>query len=103
MTKEAVCITDTPSDFCISSRNIYLQATSPVAPPVTGRSQTKIEKRSGNTLYQELAFHDTEANIAEGDDGADITGKFVVFSLLYNTKIPYILEKKTCTNQAFPY
>ncbi|CAH0684325.1 unnamed protein product [Chilo suppressalis] len=55
------------------------QATSPVAPPnsSTGKSQTKSEKRSGNTLYQELAFHDTEANIAEGDDGADITGSWV--------------------------
>ncbi|XP_060809868.1 JNK-interacting protein 3 isoform X2 [Amyelois transitella] len=55
------------------------QATSPVAPPnsSTGKSQTKSEKRSGNTLYQELAFHDTESNIVEGDDGADITGSWV--------------------------
>ncbi|XP_039763202.1 JNK-interacting protein 3 isoform X2 [Pararge aegeria] len=55
------------------------QATSPVAPPNanTGRSQTKSEKRSGNTLYQELAFHDTEANINEVDDGADFTGSWV--------------------------
>ncbi|XP_052746804.1 JNK-interacting protein 3 isoform X2 [Bicyclus anynana] len=57
------------------------QATSPVAPPksasTTGKSQTKSEKRSGNTLYQELAFHDTEANMAEGDDGADFTGSWV--------------------------
>ncbi|RVE47415.1 hypothetical protein evm_007925 [Chilo suppressalis] len=58
---------------------MIFQATSPVAPPnsSTGKSQTKSEKRSGNTLYQELAFHDTEANIAEGDDGADITGSWV--------------------------
>lgn len=41
----------------------------------TGRSQTKSEKRSGNTLYQELAFHDTDAGLADGDDGADITGQ----------------------------
>ncbi|XP_030040347.1 JNK-interacting protein 3 isoform X5 [Manduca sexta] len=55
------------------------QATSPVAPPNsnTGKSQTKSEKRSGNTLYQELAFHDTDASIAEGDEGADITGSWV--------------------------
>ncbi|XP_053623677.1 JNK-interacting protein 3 isoform X2 [Plodia interpunctella] len=55
------------------------QATSPVAPQNSsvGRSQTKSEKRSGNTLYQELAFHDTESNINEGDDGADITGSWV--------------------------
>ncbi|CAH2104031.1 unnamed protein product [Euphydryas editha] len=52
------------------------QATSPVAPPA-GRSQTKSEKRSGNTLYQELAFHDTDVTIAEGDEGADITGSWV--------------------------
>ncbi|CAK1554600.1 unnamed protein product [Leptosia nina] len=56
------------------------QATSPVAPPSTntGKSQTKSEKRSGNTLYQELAFHDTDANIVEGDDGdVPITGSWV--------------------------
>ncbi|KAI8431110.1 hypothetical protein MSG28_001165 [Choristoneura fumiferana] len=56
------------------------QATSPVAPPnasSVSKSQTKSEKRSGNTLYQELAFHDTDASMAEGDDGADITGSWV--------------------------
>ncbi|XP_012549032.3 JNK-interacting protein 3 isoform X1 [Bombyx mori] len=57
------------------------QATSPVALPNSniGKSQTKSEKRSGNTLYQELAFHDTDASIAEsqGDEGADITGSWV--------------------------
>ncbi|XP_050360930.1 JNK-interacting protein 3 isoform X2 [Nymphalis io] len=54
------------------------QATSPVAPPTGGsRSQTKSEKRSANTLYQELAFHDTDVTIAEGDEGADITGSWV--------------------------
>ncbi|XP_063837359.1 JNK-interacting protein 3 isoform X3 [Ostrinia nubilalis] len=54
------------------------QATSPVTPQNAnaGKSQTKSEKRSANTLYQELAFHDTE-NITEGDDGADITGSWV--------------------------
>ncbi|XP_047524106.1 JNK-interacting protein 3 isoform X2 [Pieris napi] len=53
------------------------QATSPVAPPPsTGKSQTKSEKRSANTLYQELAFHDTDTSIVEGDDG-DITGSWV--------------------------
>lgn len=53
------------------------QATSPVATPNapnTGKSQTKSEKRSGNTLYQELAFQDVDPGIAEGED-ADITGK----------------------------
>ncbi|XP_063372894.1 JNK-interacting protein 3 [Cydia amplana] len=55
------------------------QATSPVAPNQSSvsKSQTKSEKRSGNTLYQELSFHDTDASIAEGDDGADITGSWV--------------------------
>ncbi|KAJ8736915.1 hypothetical protein PYW07_000186 [Mythimna separata] len=55
------------------------QATSPVAPPNasnTGKSQTKSEKRSGNTLYQELAFQDVDPGIAEGEDG-DITGSWV--------------------------
>lgn len=55
------------------------QATSPVAPPNapnTGKSQTKSEKRSGNTLYQELAFQDVDPGIAEGED-ADITGSWV--------------------------
>ncbi|XP_068621109.1 JNK-interacting protein 3 isoform X5 [Battus philenor] len=55
------------------------QATSPVAPPNanTGRSQTKSEKRSGNTLYQELAFQESDAIIAEGDDFTDVTGSWV--------------------------
>ncbi|CAH0703273.1 unnamed protein product [Spodoptera exigua] len=55
------------------------QATSPVAPPNapnSGKSQTKSEKRSGNTLYQELAFQDVDPGIAEGED-ADITGSWV--------------------------
>ncbi|XP_032527218.2 JNK-interacting protein 3 isoform X3 [Danaus plexippus] len=55
----------------------HSQATSPVTPQApAGRSQTKSEKRSGNTLYQELAFHDTDGGV-EGDDGADITGSWV--------------------------
>ncbi|XP_045509652.1 JNK-interacting protein 3 isoform X3 [Colias croceus] len=55
------------------------QATSPVAPPSTntGKSQTKSERRCGNTLYQELAFHDTDATMVDGDDGGDITGSWV--------------------------
>ena len=32
------------------------------------------ETRTGNTLYQELSFQDSEA-IADVDEGADITGK----------------------------
>ncbi|XP_075991589.1 JNK-interacting protein syd isoform X3 [Anticarsia gemmatalis] len=55
------------------------QATSPVAPlnaPNTGKSQTKSEKRSGNTLYQELAFQDVDPGIVEGED-TDITGSWV--------------------------
>nr|CAD7430872.1 unnamed protein product [Timema monikensis] len=38
-----------------------------------GRTKTKKEQRSGNTLYQELSFQDAEA-LGEMDDGADITG-----------------------------
>lgn len=52
-----------------------IQATSPVAPLNSGKSQTKSEKRSGNTLYQELSFQDMDANMVEGDESADITGK----------------------------
>lgn len=59
------------------------QATSPVAPPNSGKSQTKSEKRSGNTLYQELSFHDIDASMVEGDESADITGKY---TLVYNLR-----------------
>jgi hypothetical protein len=31
------------------------------------------EKRTGNTLYQELSFQDSEA-LGDVDEGADITG-----------------------------
>ncbi|KDR19135.1 JNK-interacting protein 3 isoform X3 [Zootermopsis nevadensis] len=41
-----------------------------------GRSKTKKEQRSGNTLYQELSFQDAEA-LVEMDEGADITGSWV--------------------------
>ena len=32
------------------------------------------EKRTGNTLYQELSFQDSEA-LGDVDEGADITGE----------------------------
>ncbi|XP_026280597.1 C-Jun-amino-terminal kinase-interacting protein 4 isoform X4 [Frankliniella occidentalis] len=41
-------------------------------PPPGGKSHTKREQRSGNTLYQELSFQDVEA-LGEMDEGADIT------------------------------
>ncbi|XP_013179392.1 PREDICTED: JNK-interacting protein 3 isoform X3 [Papilio xuthus] len=51
------------------------QATSPVAPQAsTGRSHTKSEKRSANTLYQELAFQDSDPVV---EDETDITGNWV--------------------------
>lgn len=53
-----------------------------MAPANASKSQTKSEKRSGNTLYQELAFHDTDASIAEGEEGGDITGNLALFSIL---------------------
>lgn len=43
----------------------------PPAQPA-GKSHTKREQRSGNTLYQELSFQDVEA-LGEMDEGADIT------------------------------
>lgn len=55
------------------------QATSPVVQPTwrVGKSQTKSEKRSGNTLYQELSFHDSDSNVVENEEGSDITGSWV--------------------------
>lgn len=47
-----------------------LTSTTIVSP--IGRSKTKKEQRSGNTLYQELSFQDAEA-LGEMDEGADIT------------------------------
>ncbi|XP_065226364.1 JNK-interacting protein 3 isoform X2 [Planococcus citri] len=44
--------------------------------PAAGKSHTKREQRSGNTLYQELSFQDAEA-LGEMDDGVDITGSWV--------------------------
>lgn len=41
-----------------------------------GRSTTKREQRSGNTLYQELSFQDAEA-LGDADDSGDITGSWV--------------------------
>lgn len=41
-----------------------------------GRSTTKREQRSGNTLYQELSFQDAEA-LGDPDDSGDITGSWV--------------------------
>lgn len=46
---------------------VHLQ---PPAPASTGRSTTKNEKRSANTLYQELSFQDNE----ESEEN-EVTGK----------------------------
>ena len=35
------------------------------------------ETRTGNNLYQELSFQDSEA-LGDVDEGADITGKFSI-------------------------
>ncbi|XP_075229988.1 JNK-interacting protein syd isoform X4 [Lycorma delicatula] len=52
----------------------------PPPPPIVttpvGKSHTKREQRSANTLYQELSFQDAEA-LGEMDEGADITGSWV--------------------------
>ncbi|XP_054274802.1 JNK-interacting protein 3-like isoform X4 [Macrosteles quadrilineatus] len=57
-----------------------LSEDAPAPPPAVttpvGRSHTKRETRSGNTLYQELSFQDAEA-LGEMDEGADITGSWV--------------------------
>ncbi|XP_071743155.1 JNK-interacting protein 3 isoform X6 [Lepeophtheirus salmonis] len=45
----------------------------PTTPVKMGLSQTKVETRTGNTLYQELSFQDADA-LGDVDEGADITG-----------------------------
>nr|CAD7260769.1 unnamed protein product [Timema shepardi] len=52
-----------------------------------GRTKTKKEQRSGNTLYQELSFQDAEA-LGEMDDGADITGQ--VYTSLLSCPTPWL-------------
>lgn len=54
--------------------------TSPVveklATTLGGKSRTdREERRSANTLYQEISFQDADA-LGEMDEGADITGNF---------------------------
>ncbi|CAB4062458.1 SPAG9 [Lepeophtheirus salmonis] len=44
----------------------------PTTPVKMGLSQTKVETRTGNTLYQELSFQDADA-LGDVDEGADIT------------------------------
>lgn len=44
----------------------------PAPPPSAGRSTTKNEKRSANTLYQELSFQDNE----ESEEN-EVTGKCI--------------------------
>lgn len=41
--------------------------TSPIAPHIAGRSTTKSEKRSANTLYQELSFQDDQLESEENE------------------------------------
>lgn len=55
---------------------ILFQATSPVTPSNSnvGKSKKKSEQRSGNTLYQELAFPDTDTSMVEGEENNYITG-----------------------------
>lgn len=49
-----------------------------IATTPSGRSRTEREQRSGNTLYQELSFQDADA-LGEMDEGADITGYYLIF------------------------
>lgn len=84
------------SKTCFQEYNVVLfQATSPVTPQNNvvsgGRSQTKREQRSGNTLYQELSFHDADSNLNEGDDSADITGYLTPFALPTLTNSVHLL------------
>lgn len=57
-------LSPTSKDSSPETEDLPLQA--------SGKSHTKREQRSGNTLYQELSFQDVEA-LGEMDEGADIT------------------------------
>merc|ERR1712083_908942 len=65
------------------SNDPSIGAATPTTPstPIMCQSHTKSETRSstGNNLYQELSFHDTDA-LGEIDEGADLTGGFVLAS-----------------------
>ena len=52
------------------------------------------ETRTGNNLYQELSFQDSEA-LCDVDEGADITGKSNI-SQIFALKLYYFITKKFC-------
>uniref|UniRef100_A0A6P7GY34 JNK-interacting protein 3 n=1 Tax=Diabrotica virgifera virgifera TaxID=50390 RepID=A0A6P7GY34_DIAVI len=59
----------------LENKSVITSPMSPQAPTQNNNSRinTKKEQRSGNTLYQELSYHDVDAD----DDGGDITGGWV--------------------------
>ncbi|XP_049784106.1 C-Jun-amino-terminal kinase-interacting protein 4 isoform X5 [Schistocerca cancellata] len=63
-------LTPSTKDSTPELEDVEGMSTTVVSP--IGRSKTKREQRSGNTLYQELSFQDAEA-LGEMDEGADIT------------------------------
>lgn len=70
------------------------QATSPQSdqpspvqpPPSAGRSTTKNEKRSANTLYQELSFQDNEESEENEVTGKNIKNSYQFNNNNYNNK-----------------
>lgn len=55
-----------------------------VATTPSGRSRTdREERRSANTLYQEISFQDADA-LGEMDEGADITGELLYLNSCLN-------------------
>jgi hypothetical protein len=54
--------------------NQSVGSATPSTPHAMSKSQTKTETRTGNNLYQELSFQDSEV-LGDVDEGADITGK----------------------------
>ncbi|KAI5730687.1 hypothetical protein M8J76_016427 [Diaphorina citri] len=48
----------------------------PIPSTPAGKSTTKREQRSGNTLYQELSFQDND-NVGDLEDGPEVTGNWV--------------------------
>nr|XP_040563871.1 JNK-interacting protein 3-like isoform X5 [Lepeophtheirus salmonis] len=62
----------------------------PTTPVKMGLSQTKVETRTGNTLYQELSFQDADA-LGDVDEGADITVNDNYFGKQQNLYFHYCL------------
>ena len=66
--------------------------TSPTTPHIMGRSTTKSEKRSANTLYQELSFQDDQLESEENE----ITGMVHPGEYASSGKFDLLIANKMC-------